>query len=226
MVKKKAASKWVIGTLTVAFLLLAAFAGICIYVDPFCHYHMPLDGYDYSVAWSDSLYLNAGIAKHYDYDGIITGTSMSENFKTSEAERLFGMSFIKIPQSGGSFKEINTLLELAYASGKNPKYAIRSLDDYAISEDYNSLPHLSAVDYLYNDNVFDDVNYLFNLEMFTRYTCSILAHPLNGGENHPLILTAIPAGSIRRVRKSSLRHIPLMPPMKRQFSHRRIKRSC
>ena len=182
MVKKKAASKWIAGTLAAVILMLAVFAGICIYVDPFCHYHVPLDGYDYST-WSNVQYLNDGIIRCYDYGGIITGSSMTENFKASEAEELFGVSFIKIPLAGGGFKEINEQLERVYARGKNPKYVITSLDDYAIEQSKDETHRdLSEAEYLYNDNVFDDVNYLFNLKVFTRYTLTILEHPLNGGE--------------------------------------------
>lgn len=83
-------------------LLLAAFAGICVYIDPFCHYHAPLSGYDYSIVAETvgSMYLNDGIIRHFDFDGVITGTSMTENFKPSEADELFGGKFIKVPLAG------------------------------------------------------------------------------------------------------------------------------
>ncbi len=185
MVKKKTAGKWVVGTLTAVILLLAAFAGICIYVDPFCHYHAPLRGYDYTSLAADygaSMYMNDGIIRLCNYGGIITGSSMTENFKTSEAESLFGVRFIKIPLAGSGFKEMNTQLERVYERGKSPKYVIRSLDDYAIEQNKDETRRdLSEGEYLYNNNVFDDVNYLFNLEVFLKYTCYILSHPSNGG---------------------------------------------
>lgn len=42
--------------------------------------------------------------RNFEYDAIIIGTSMTENFKTSEADALFAASFIKVPFSGGIIK--------------------------------------------------------------------------------------------------------------------------
>lgn len=67
----------ILGTL----LTLAALAGITIYVDPLFHYHAPLGSLQYPLY--DERYMNDGIVRHFDYDAIITGSSMTENFKTS-----------------------------------------------------------------------------------------------------------------------------------------------
>ena len=50
---------------------------------------------------------NNGISKHFNYDALITGTSMTENFKCSEMDSIFGTNSIKVPFSGGTYKEIN-----------------------------------------------------------------------------------------------------------------------
>ena len=41
-------------------------------------------------------YLNDGIIKTYDYDAAIVGTSMMQNFKASQFDRLFGTKSIKV----------------------------------------------------------------------------------------------------------------------------------
>lgn len=179
------ANKWLIGTLIALALLLAAFAGICVYIDPFCHYHAPLSGYDYSIVVGNgsSIYLNDGIIRHFDFDGVITGTSMTENFKPSEADELFGGKFIKVPLAGSGIKETTEQLERVYSRGKTPKIVIRSLDDRAVLTDKDKvLRDYSEFNYLYNDDVFDDANYLFNLELFLKYTREILSRPLPEGE--------------------------------------------
>ncbi len=176
MVKKKVAGKWVAGTLAVVILLLAAFAGICVYVDPFCHYHKPLRGYDYSTA-DQAQYVNPGLIKTFDYDGVITGTSMTDNFKTSEAENLFGGKFIKVPLCGGYFKDINYQINETYALGKHPQYVIRSLDIASIAADKDTAARdIDTLDYLYNDDIFDDVDYLFNFDVFYRIV-ELMKHP-------------------------------------------------
>ena len=72
----------------IAILLLGA-AGLVIWIDPFFHYHAPFDGISYVL--EDERYQNDGIARHFDYELLIIGTSMCENFRTSQAEELFGM---------------------------------------------------------------------------------------------------------------------------------------
>ena len=75
------ASKWnrivLGGTLGLLIIIGAATAVI----DPFLHYHLPLKGLEYPLL--DERYQNDGIARHFSYDAIITGTSMTQNFKPS-----------------------------------------------------------------------------------------------------------------------------------------------
>lgn len=171
------ANKWLIGTLIALALLLAAFAGVCVYIDPFCHYHAPLSGYDYSIVAETvgSMYLNDGIIRHFDFDGVITGTSMTENFKPSEADELFGGKFIKVPLEAANYEEINTQIKRIYKHGKDPKYIIRSLDSSSLFwEKDKKNRDFSDAEYLYNDNPFDDVKYLFNFDVFTKYTVNVL----------------------------------------------------
>ena len=54
-----------------------------------------------------SLFFINSKAKHFDYDAIITGTSMTENFLSSEFDSLFGVNSVKTTFSGASYKEIN-----------------------------------------------------------------------------------------------------------------------
>ena len=68
----------IMGTLAV----LAVCAAATIYIDPFFHYHAPLQEYQYPI--NEERYQNDGIVKHFEYDALITGSSMCENFKTTE----------------------------------------------------------------------------------------------------------------------------------------------
>ena len=170
--------------LLVVLLILSGFAAVCYYVDPTCHFHAPLAGHNYSKGYP--FYLNDGIIRQYDFTGIITGTSMTENFKTSEAEQLFGGSFIKIPLSGTAFPETTDQLKRAYRRGKSPLYVIRSLDIASIIMGKDECSRdLAAFDYLYNDLLFDDIKYLLNLEVFCKYTLDVYSDRI--GEDKPPI---------------------------------------
>ena len=67
-------------------LLVAQAAVICV-VDPYFHYHKPLKGLYYTLDNERSQ--NDGIIRHFNYDAMIIGTSMAENFKTSEMDELW-----------------------------------------------------------------------------------------------------------------------------------------
>lgn len=182
MDKNYADRRWFTVTVAVLVGLLAALACLCIYIDPFIHYHKPLNGYAYYSVKNEA-YVNDGIIRKYDFTGIITGTSMSENFNTSQAEQLFGGSFIKIPLAGTTFCEVSDQLSRVYARGKNPEIVIRSLDpDLFIMDKDKSYHDYSDIRYIYNDNPFDDIKYLFNLDVFADYTLEILRNRLPDGQ--------------------------------------------
>lgn len=48
------------------------------------HYHAPLEDFAYLLDRNNERYQNYGILSHFSYDTIITGTSLTENFKSSE----------------------------------------------------------------------------------------------------------------------------------------------
>lgn len=157
--------KWIyifIFDILLGAVVLAAFS---IIVDPFFHYHKPLPGLFYVL--NNERYQNDGILKHFDYDSIITGTSMSENFKTSEFNELFKANAVKVPFSGGSFKEMNDNIATAFRTAHDVKYVVRSLDTYKILSDKdmmrNDLGQYPT--YLYNNCLIDDVKYIFNKDV-------------------------------------------------------------
>lgn len=147
----------------VIFLMVTT-VGLIIAVDPFFHYHKPLENVYYKLTGGYERYQNDGILKNFDYNAVITGTSMTENFKASEAEALFDGNPIKVPFSGGSFNEINDNLAKAYKYGHRVDYVIRSLDTTHLNEDQNSMRNDLGVypEYLYNDDFWDDTYYIFN----------------------------------------------------------------
>lgn len=136
-------------------------SGLVLCVDPFFHFHEPVNGLSYPLV--NERYQNDGIARHFDYNAIITGTSMTENCRASVVDELFGVRSVPLCNSGGTYKEINDQLVRALSYNDNVKVVIRGLDIdmMMLDRDYISrdLP-----DYLYDDSVVNDVNYLFNKE--------------------------------------------------------------
>ena len=113
--------------------ILLVLGSITIYIDPYFHYHSPLAKYEYPI--DNERYQNDGITRHWDYDAIITGSSMTECFRTSEFDYLFDAKAIKIPYSGGKFKEVDESLQRALERNSSVKYVVRGLDfNYLILE--------------------------------------------------------------------------------------------
>lgn len=166
---------WIAGFFILVAIPLGIVAFLTIKVDPYFHYHEP-DTSTYYYTIYNQRSQNDGILHHFDYEGVITGTSMTENFLTSEAEQLFGCNFVKIPFSGGTFNEINNNLKVALSTHPNLKVIIRGLDmgkfiedKDAIREDLGEYPT-----YLYNENPFDDVQYLFNRDVVFKNVYEML----------------------------------------------------
>lgn len=173
---------WIIGTLlftSVIFFIIAVFT---IYIDPLFHYHAPLEKYEYPLNLYDTRYQNDGIARHFDYNGIITGSSMCQNFMVSEADDIFNIEFIKIPFSSATFKEIHDILERAYDAKEKRqiKYVIFSLDHYAWVADKDAKNELVNPFYLYNSNCFDDLNYILNKNILFERSWYVLDYTREG----------------------------------------------
>ncbi len=145
-------------------LILFLTAITMIMIDPYFHYHKPLSFLSYRLG--NQRYINNGIVKHFDYNVVITGTSMTENFKSSQFDKLFNVNSIKVPFSGGSYKEINDNVETALKNNKNIKYILRGLDYGKINEDFEKMSYDTYPTYLYDNNFFNDYKYILNRESF------------------------------------------------------------
>lgn len=153
---------WIRMYFGLTFILLFAVLAVVIYVDPAFHYHKPNPKYFYKI--SNERVQNDGIVKHFDYQGVITGTSMTQNFKTSEANMIFNCEFVKVPFSGATYNEVNNIVETALANNPECRIIIRGLDYGKIVEDKDKQRFDLGVypTYLYDDNIFNDVNYVLN----------------------------------------------------------------
>lgn len=155
-------------------------SGVMIIVDPYFHYHKPLKFLRYRLG--NERYINDGIIRHFDYDSIITGTSMTENFKTSQFDKLFDKNSIKIPFAGASFKEIGDTLERALKYNPNTKIILRGLDYGAILDSSEEMRYESYPEYLYDNNLFNDYKYLLNKDVIIKGMGAVVYYTLTKKE--------------------------------------------
>lgn len=168
-----------IGILILVCILLVLLCGITIVIDPFFHYHAPIAGLQYPIR--NQRYQNYGIVKHFEYDAVLTGTSMTENFKASEFDTLFGVQSVKVPINGSSFKEVNDLLLCAVEHNPDIRIVVRGIDSWNLFDDKDHMRTDAAYPtYLYDENIFNDVQYLLNKDILCNYTLDVLKHTIKG----------------------------------------------
>lgn len=152
--------------ISTTFVLLIVLALPTIIVDPYFHYGRPQGTYELN----NQRYQNDGIAKHFEYDALIVGSSMIENFKTSEFDQLFGTTSIKLPYSGAHFSEIDSAINTALTSNDELKMVLRSIELDYVNLEKDSQRYDSYPTYLYDDNLLNDVSYVLNKEVLLDAT--------------------------------------------------------
>lgn len=159
--------------IVIAELMIAG--GTVIYRDPFFHYHKPYRD-DWHLEDAYSRYYNDGFLRFFEYDSIILGTSMCNNFRTSMVENLFGVDVaIKINASGSYFNETDVYLQKAFEHNPNIKLIVRSIDLDCLNIDKDAVSqYAEEAYYLKDNNIFNDVKYIFNKKSLLE--CSKTGH--------------------------------------------------
>lgn len=174
---KKWFKKCIICLLGAIFFVFAA-----VYVfDPFFHFHKPFSFVSYRLY--DERYTNDGISRHFDYDAIVTGTSMAQNFKPTEMDALFGTKAVKETFSGAGYKELSENLERALQRNPDLKTIIWTMDFNAFIREKDWTQYEGYPTYLYDDNPWNDVSYVFNKEVLYHGVLPNIMMTLRGQES-------------------------------------------
>ena len=172
------AKKWFIKCILSLAAALIFAALITIVVDPYFHYHRPFSFLSYRLY--DERYTNDGISRHFDYDAIITGTSMAQNFKVSEMNALFDTNAVKETFSGAGYQEISENLDRALTRNENLNTILLALDYNGLLRSYDWKQYDQYPTYLYDNNPINDVSYLFNKSILYHGVLSNLTMTLSG----------------------------------------------
>ena len=156
--------KWLskcIGSIIGAVVLMFV---LCFVFDPYFHFHKPFSFVRYRLY--DERYTNDGISRHFDYDAIVTGTSMAQNFKTSEMDQLFGTRAVKETFSGAGYQELSQNLERALSRNQNLQTVIWTIDYNGFIREKDWDQYDGYPTYLYDDDPWNDTQYVFNKSIF------------------------------------------------------------
>ncbi|MCR4694147.1 MAG: hypothetical protein K5773_02350 [Pseudobutyrivibrio sp.] len=176
----KSSKKWWLISLAIALIICLGIGTMVAVIDPYFHYHKPLENMYYKLDNERSQ--NDGIIKNFDYDAIVTGTSMAQNFKTSQVDEIFDSKSIKVTFAGASYSEIGDNIAKALKVNPKVKFVIRPLDYAYLMDDVAETGDAAGTypTYLYDRNPFNDVNYLFNKEIAFEICLPMIRDMING----------------------------------------------
>ncbi len=159
-------------------VIMAVIAGFVIVLDPFFHYHKPWFGL--KAVLTDKEYQCIGTLRTFDYDSLILGSSVAENYNNGWFDEGFGCTAIKAVRSYGATADLCYLLDAAYES-HDLKYVFYSMDTSSLAADPIPTYELTGCPmYLYNKNYFDDVQYIYNKGVLFEKTPYLIANSLIG----------------------------------------------
>lgn len=146
--------------------------------DPFFQYHKPLKGL--KAVLTDKEYQCVGSLKTFDYDSVIAGSSVSENYNNGWFDQGFGCKSIKAIRSYGATADLCYLLDIAFEH-QNLKYVFYNLDPSALVADAETTYELTGCPmYLYDDNYINDVEYWLNKGVLMEKIPYLIANSLIG----------------------------------------------
>jgi hypothetical protein len=154
---------FIIVTITAIGALLSGIATFNARIDPFQQYRLADPG---MARYPRGLqrYINPGLAKNADYDFVITGSSLMENYTLSEVNRACKAKSINLSFSAMSAFEQRKILEVALRHHA-PRRVMMSLDYNSFAPPIDqSLPEITdpLPLYLYDENPFNDFRYLLS----------------------------------------------------------------
>ena len=159
-------------------LLLFGYAAAIYVIDPLQHYRKASW---YQPVFTNQRFINPGLAKHYPYDTVIIGTSMTENFLPSSVDSILGVHSLKLSIEGASAYEQRIMLQTAIRTGK-VKQVIWGVDLLTFEGETQRLKNGkgSLPFYLFDDTLWNDYRYLLNIDIAKKYLSKIALGNLFG----------------------------------------------
>lgn len=157
-------------------ILLAAVIATVVIFDPFYQYHKPLPGL--KAVLTDKEYQCIGTLHTFDYDALIVGSSVCENYNNHWFDEGFGCNAIKAIRSYGATADLCYLLDSAYEN-HDLKYVFYNIDPSSLSASTEpTYVSTGCPMYLYDQNVLNDYPYLFNKDVLMEKIPYMLAFSL------------------------------------------------
>lgn len=159
--QKLSAKKWLKQLLFIILICLVCMMMISYMIDPYLLYRVKDNKY-----LLHSRFVTPGLIKNYDYDTVIVGSSMIQNFNMDSFRSKMGYKPLKVTMNNMSLAEINAMCSLVSKCGKADNYFI--CIDLPLYSDRDTTRCVYP-DYLIDDNRFNDYRYLLGYETWMRF---------------------------------------------------------
>lgn len=173
--ERKFIYSFLIRTIVLLFVLIS----IVVIFDPFYQYHKPLPGL--KSVLTDKEYQCVGTLRNFDYDSLIVGSSVCENYNNHWFDEGFGCKTIKAIRSYGATADLCFLLEQAYEN-RDLKYVFYNIDPSSLSADTETTYESTGCPmYLYDNNYLNDISYVLNKSVILEKIPYMLAFSMKSG---------------------------------------------
>lgn len=158
--------------------LLGILIAVVVIFDPFYQYHKPLPGL--KSVLTDKEYQCVGTLRTFDYDSLIVGSSVCENYNNRWFDEGFDCTAIKAIRSYGATADLCYLLDIAYQY-QDLKYVFYNIDPSSLSADTNTTYESTGCPmYLYDTNYLNDYSYVINKDVIMKKIPYMLAFSMKG----------------------------------------------
>lgn len=153
-------------------MIFLGIAALAVFVlDPFFHFHKPWFGRIEAQGMKE--YQIPGAIEHMDYDSVLLGSSVVMSMNTDILEQRFDCKTIKAVGNSAPAPVLHYYLNAAMEH-RNLKYVFYGLDVFSFYNDPDMEAISEEVQYLTNENPFDDVKYLWNGEIIAKVIPNML----------------------------------------------------
>lgn len=157
-------------------ILLGAVIAVVVVLDPFYQYHRPLPGL--KAVLTDKEYQCIGTLRTFDYDALIVGSSVCENYNNHWFDEGFSCNTIKAIRAYGATADLCYLLDAAYESHEM-KYVFYNIEPSSLSASTEpTYVSTGCPMYLYDRNIMNDYSYVLNKDVLTEKIPYMLAYSL------------------------------------------------
>lgn len=158
--QKRKSLKWLCIFIAIQLFIVALITYI---FDPFYQYHAPLGNADAVLYDRDNQVV--GTVRNFDYDAVLVGSSVAENFDSTFLDSNYDCKTLKVVRASGSVADLLYYLDMAHENA-SLKQVFWCLDIFALTAPTqvtlygNDIPR-----YLHTKSLLDDIPYLFNKEI-------------------------------------------------------------